>query len=570
MEKIKKPPKPKKQVKNYELHSVLGSGAYADVYICVDPKTKQLYAAKCIPKEKLKEELDQKTLRREIAILRKMKHKNIIYIQDYEENKKNHYIFLEYCNGGNLYDYTREYIKNKGHPLNECYIQKIIKQLAPALEYMHENNIIHRDMKLENILLNFDSYPNVTKDGFLPEKLKFEDKSLSKSFSIKIADLGYAKDISVDNMGSTVLGSPLYMSPDMLKIYSEETDKKYNTSVDLWSLGVITYELLTGNSPFVGRSVEEIYDNIKKGTYQIPKDLKPSIELISFINGLLQVDPNKRLNWQQIKAHKFLTKDIKDFTHIQLERIDDKKDIQLNSNNMELWTIFQCKIEKLDIGQILQKEHMTDETNKKIDKAKIKNEAVEKALENDRIEKEKEKENIKKMKIEAEKKLIEAKEEKLKREKEQENLNKQEEEIIKEKEKLKKEVDKNNTSEEKEKLLVEINNQLKEILKDKDMKKNELEKYNEQIKELGGVKQTMEEVSEKLNEKNSEKKNENEKPKQFSDILINDDNKIKKGEDDDEWEELRENDFDSVENFEKEEGNCSILSDYLETEFTKV
>ena len=189
MEEEKKPViKRKKRIKNYDLFKVIGSGNYADVYLSIEYKTNKLYATKCISKDKLDNEDAQKSLRREISILKKLDHKNIIKIMDCHESKSKYYIVLEYCNGGNLYQYVRDYKKKNNKLLNELYIQKLLQQIAPALEYMHKNNIIHRDMKLDNILLNFNSYPNVTKDGLPPEPLKFEDKSLGKNFSIKIAD----------------------------------------------------------------------------------------------------------------------------------------------------------------------------------------------------------------------------------------------------------------------------------------------------------------------------------------------------------------------------------------------
>ena len=156
---------------------------------------------------------------------------------------------------------------------------------------MHSNNIIHLDISLQNILINFNSYPNITKDGLLPPRLKFNDMSLHKSFSVKIADLGFAKDLLKDSEGSTILRSPMYMSPDIVLKHMDNNNKKYNTSVDLWSLGVITYELLTGSTPFLGKTSEEVFNNIKNGVYTLPKKLRPSIEIISFINGLLQYYP---------------------------------------------------------------------------------------------------------------------------------------------------------------------------------------------------------------------------------------------------------------------------------------
>ena len=209
-----------KKVDNYRLMKIIGKGASADVYLSIDDKKKQLVAVKCMPKAKLNPERGEINLRRELEILHKMKHPNIVAIKNYFENSNNHYVVLEYCNGGDLFSYSKKYIAENKHPLNEVYIQKILQQLAPAMEYMHSNNIIHRDIKLQNILLNFNNVPNIPKNGGLPPEIEFKDMSLNKSFSVKIADLGYAKDLVKDNAGSTILGSPMYMSPDIVEKYT--------------------------------------------------------------------------------------------------------------------------------------------------------------------------------------------------------------------------------------------------------------------------------------------------------------------------------------------------------------
>jgi serine/threonine protein kinase len=272
--------KPIKKVGHYSLMEIIGKGNYSEVYSTIDTKNNQILAIKCISKSKFGKKHQQVNLKRELEILHKMKHPNIIGLKNYINNPKNYYIVLEFCNGCNLEEYLKKYISEYKHPLNELFIQKIMQQIAPAMEYMHLNNIIHRDIKSQNILINFDNYLNVTKNGQLPTKLTFREMSLNKPFTIKIEDLGFAKDLLKDSEGSTVLGTPMYMSPDIVMNYIDSDKKKYNTSVDLWSLGVITYELLTGSTPFLGRSRKELFNNIAKGIYSLPKNLKASIEII--------------------------------------------------------------------------------------------------------------------------------------------------------------------------------------------------------------------------------------------------------------------------------------------------
>jgi len=482
-----------KKVDNYRLMKIIGKGASADVYLSIDDKKKQLVAVKCMPKAKLNPERGEINLRRELEILHKMKHPNIVAIKNYFENSNNHYVILEYCNGGDLFSYSKKYIAENKHPLNEVYIQKILQQIAPAMEYMHSNNIIHRDIKLQNILLNFNNVPNIPKNGGLPPEIEFKDMSLNKSFSVKIADLGYAKDLVKDNAGSTILGSPMYMSPDIVEKYTEDgkEDKKYNASVDLWSLGVITYELLTGSTPFHGKTYEEVFKAITKGKYNLPKNLRPSIEIISFINGLLQYYPEKRLNWSQIKSHPFLTRNPNDFNYIDLEMITDKNAVEINSKDSDnlLWIFFKCKNEHLKIDKMSNEQAERPEVKKIIDKNKVINEEVKKALEQERIELEKEKQRIREMRSKAEEDKKKAEEEKLQRKKEQEKLINDEKNIKSLQEKLIKETEQGKkNSEESNKKLKELEIQLQQIKNDKNTLDNKLKNVEQKISETEKIK----------------------------------------------------------------------------------
>ena len=510
----------KKEDNGYKNVDVLHKGQNgSSVYLAIDGKKNILVAIKSIQKSSIEKNSD-KQFRRELQNLYNLKHPNIIRILDFINSKTTNYIVLEYCNGGNLHEYLKRYmIKNKV-PLNEFFIQKILKQIAPALEFMHSKNVIHRDIKLENILLNFNNYPNIPKNGRAPQTLKFSEKSLNKDFSVKITGLNFSKDLIQDNMGSTIFGSPLYMSPDMVEISEGKAGKTLNTSMDLWSLGVITYELLTGTTPFMGHDFNELFKSIESGVYKLPNKLKPSVEIISLINGLLQYYPEKRLTWEQIKEHPFFTKNVEDFNYIDLELYneEEKKDFEIDSKNFNsdnlLWIYFKCKsLEGIKVDKINQKEIEKQNLKKKLEKKKVINEEVKKATEQEKIEKEKEKEEINLMKKKAEEDKKKAEEEKIKRQKEQEKLIKEENELNNKKAQLLQ-------ADEKNKKGSEQNQKKSDELK-------ELEKKLEQIKlEKETTGQKLQQINKNIAETEKRKKFTEEKIKEMTQNANNDNNKL--------------------------------------------
>ena len=474
-----------------------------------------------------------------------------------------------------------KYIKKNKAPLNEFFIQKILKQIAPGLEFMHSKNIIHRDIKLENILLNFNNYPNIPKNGKAPQGLKFSEKSLNKDFSAKITGLNFSKDLIQDNMGSTILGSPLYMSPDMVEKYEKKSDKKYNTSADLWSLGVITYELLTGNTPFIGTEVNQLFQNIEKGIYTLPNKLKPSIEIISLINGLLQYYPEKRLTWEQIKQHPFFTKNVEDFNYIDLELYSqsEKKEIEINSKDSNsdnlLWIFFKCKgLEGIKVDKINQKEMEKSPIVQKLDKKKVINEEVKKATQEEKIQKEKEKEEITKMKKDAEeaKKLAELEKEKSQQEhekliKEENELKTKREKLIQENEKNKKGLEENakKTNE-----LKQLEKKMEEIKKDKDNTGQKLQNIEQKIAEMEKLKKFTEKKIKQMSEEKGDNTNNDQHKNELKKLIEEKNNKYNEVEKLKKEEEIKEKKYvKEKEELEKKKNDILAQKKKLENEVNK-
>ena len=552
----------KKNIKYYHLIEEIGKGATGKVWLAVDERKNELLAIKAIPNEYLKKEEGKTRIKSELENLHKLKHKNIIQIRGYEATKNNTYIALEYCNGGNLHEYQKFYQKTTKTTLNELYIQKIMKQITAGLEFMHLNKIIHRDIKLENILINFDKYPNLAIKGKLPPKVKYENISLSDSFTIKIADLGFSKNIEVSNITATVLGTPINMSPDIVNNYVSDETKSYNTSVDLWSLGAITYELLTGKQAFSGSQFQEVFKQIMEGKYTLPSSMVVSVEIISFINGLLQFYPEKRLNWEQIKTHPFLTKSTENFTYIELKSIaeGDKKNIELNSKNCDnlLWILFKGKL-NLGLDKLNMKEIKGKDLKQSIMDNTVNNEEIKKAIEKEkkkikeeaiRLEKEKlEAENLKKEaeKIKNEVNLIKQKNEEREKKLKDEELKRKEME-----EKLKKEGELNQQKEQEiQKQMNEYQKQIQLLEKEKNENDQKLKNAEKLLKNAEKLKRDTENQIKTL-EKNKEeeakkRKEEEEKMKQKEKELIEEKNKFDK-----EIQKIKNEQNKKNENFEQE------------------
>ena len=294
-----------KKINNFILFKELGRGAFGEVYLSMDQNLDELTAIKVINRKKLSPQQKNKLLI-QLDVLSKLNHKNVTRVLDKQKTSNNFYIEMEYSNGSNLYDYIQHYKKKYGKCLSEAIVQKIVKQVASGLEYLHKNKIIHRDIKLENLILNFDDVSNKSKGlteediyqkkiiySPIPTKFSEVGNLLNEKFTVKICDFGFSRQVDENSQASTILGTPITTAPDVL--FLEIGNGHYGTEADMWSLGVCVYELLIGNVPFFKNSIKKIKEDIHKGIFDYPKDINISFESISFINALLQYDPKKKI-----------------------------------------------------------------------------------------------------------------------------------------------------------------------------------------------------------------------------------------------------------------------------------
>ena len=322
-------------IDNFILEKCIGKGSFGEVYITsVKGEDKKKLATKKLERDQIEGTDALKYLTNEITILHKLDHPNIVKFDSIKKTKRHFYIVMEYCNGGELSKALEKYQEKYGKPFSQEIVQHFMRQIISAFKYIHENKIIHRDIKLDNVLINYES-----------EKDK-EELNLMKA-TAKIIDFGFACFIDKSGLLYSTLGSPINMDPIILRKLNSNNSKKarqlgYDQKADIWSLGTICYEMLIGKSAFDAEDMDELVDKIENGTYTVPTNL--SKEVISFINGMLQYNSKARLTCKELSDHPFLTKEVKDFHPIDMQKVSKKvedKKLKINvKQNKSIWAIF--------------------------------------------------------------------------------------------------------------------------------------------------------------------------------------------------------------------------------------
>lgn len=263
---------------HYEIISQIGKGGYSKVFEVRNKITNAIRACKFISKAKMNEKTLKRTYR-EINMLKKLDHPNIIKLYEVYESKNSIYLIMEKCNGGELFDNIIEHI-TKGQMYSEKQVSEIVLQILSAINYCHKNGICHRDLKPENILL-----------------LKKEGEENNK---IKLIDFGLSQYISDKKLTSRV-GTAYYVSPEVL-------NGEYNEKCDVWSIGIILCVLLTGEPPFNGANDSIIYSKIKNFNYHFsPKWRFISDEAKDLVSHML-VPENIRYSISQVISHPWFKK----------------------------------------------------------------------------------------------------------------------------------------------------------------------------------------------------------------------------------------------------------------------
>ncbi|CAD6194816.1 unnamed protein product [Caenorhabditis auriculariae] len=261
-------PTKKESKHRFEITKKLGSGTYGKVSLAYDHKFDREVAVKLIKKSAIENKADLVRIRREIRIMSALNHPNIIQIYEVFENKDKIILVMEYSSGGELYDYV-----SRCGSLPESEARRIFRQITSAVLYCHKHQVAHRDLKLENILLDQDN-------------------------NAKIADFGLSNYFSDKVLLTTFCGSPLYASPEIIN----GTPYK-GPEVDCWSLGILLYTLVYGSMPFDGRDFNRMVRQIKRGAYYEPETPSTASMLI---RNMLRVNPDRRANIFDIASHWWL------------------------------------------------------------------------------------------------------------------------------------------------------------------------------------------------------------------------------------------------------------------------
>ncbi|XP_050351085.1 serine/threonine-protein kinase unc-51 isoform X5 [Nymphalis io] len=274
------------QVGEYEFtkQDIIGHGAFAMVYKGRKRKNpSQSVAVKVVTKKGIQKASE--ILVKEIKILRELTalhHTNLVAMHDCMDSPAYVYVVMEYCNGGDLADYLQA-----NRLLSEGTIRTFLRQLAEAMRAIHAKGIVHRDLKPQNILLTHNVMPPRT-----PHPTEI---------TLKIADFGFARFLEEGNMAVTLCGSPMYMAPEVIM------SLKYDAKADLWSLGTIVYQCLTGKAPFQATTPHEL-----KAFYENSVDLQPKMpsgtspELCNLLIGLLRRNARERMPFEVFFNHPFL------------------------------------------------------------------------------------------------------------------------------------------------------------------------------------------------------------------------------------------------------------------------
>ena len=259
---------------DFDIIKELGSGSFGNVYLVRHKETKAEYAIKAIDKRNKNNQEEKPYFRREVEVMYKIHHPNVVKLFGHFEDNLYCYFIMEYISKGNVYNLLPT---DKKKRLSTKVCSFIIRDVISAVYFLHHMNppIIHRDIKPENVLLG---------DGLVA----------------KLTDFGWSNYMQEGEKRTTVCGTPIYLAPEILE------EKPHDEAVDLWCIGVLLFELVTANPPFRGDDLESLKANILSLKIHWPKDI--NVDAKNLIIKILKLDPKQRLPLEEMIKHRFITK----------------------------------------------------------------------------------------------------------------------------------------------------------------------------------------------------------------------------------------------------------------------
>lgn len=261
------------QISDFDNLTKVGEGSFGVVFKALYKKTGAIYAIKAIDKKNKTNQEGRSYFKREIEIMYKVRHKNIVRLYTHFEDDHYCYFVMEYISKGNLFDIVE---KQRNKCLDKKTVAMYMRDLLSAVYYLHNMDppIIHRDIKLENVLLHEDG-------------------------TIKLTDFGWSNYCFDDEVRDTFCGTPVYLAPEMLKRL------EHDHNVDLWCIGVMMFELITGKLPFNTSSKVALEDSIIRVKINWPTDI--DVQARDLISRILKYQPKDRLQVEGIFKHTFFT-----------------------------------------------------------------------------------------------------------------------------------------------------------------------------------------------------------------------------------------------------------------------
>ncbi|RKO93022.1 kinase-like domain-containing protein [Blyttiomyces helicus] len=241
----------------------IGQGTFGKVKLAQHVATGEKVAIKIIEKASVTNDTQRNSIQREIRLVQLLHHRHIVKVYNVLEDASTVYFIMEFVAGGELFDYIVENLS-----LSEWEARIFFRQILSAIDYCHKNSIIHRDLKPENVLIDSNK-------------------------CVKIIDFGFGNTFHRDKFLSTFCGSPFYAAPEMI------AGKRYvGPEVDVWSLGVILYAMVTGSLPFDAPALPDLFKLITNAQYKIPSKLSP--DLTDLIRRMLTVDAKRRIKLSEV------------------------------------------------------------------------------------------------------------------------------------------------------------------------------------------------------------------------------------------------------------------------------